>query len=218
MSAHDQDTPHAPDAEGQSSASHTPGAIKRRAGWVMAGIGLALIVALAAGVIPRSGAQASAQGTQTSTHDAVATANRQWASATCTNLLAWRTALTRDATSRDLGFGVPARIQDAIGATSRMLKRLDALGLPPAAQGGKARADAERLRSQVESRINDLQRAAARVQSGDLSALSTLIDDLRSDKALGAQMSGELRHFVTADLGLSLAGTPACRELVGIPN
>jgi hypothetical protein len=40
---------------------------------------------------------------------------------------------------------------------------------------------------------------------------------LKNDKAVAPRVVDELRHVLTVDLGLSLAETSACRQLVGIP-
>jgi hypothetical protein len=135
----------------------------------------------------------------------------------CSNVLDWKNELRRDATSLDLGSGAVARIDDAIAATTRMLNKLEKLGLPPAAQTPQARAEVAQLRSDIESRVHGIETAVGSVASGNLAALGTLFGDLQSDKVMGTQIVSELRHVLSVDLGLSLVETRACRELVGIP-
>lgn len=144
-------------------------------------------------------------------------ADEQWASATCTNILAWKKEIERDGTSLDLGFGPGARIQDAITATTRLISQLDALGLPPGAQTAQARVELNQLRSDLESRLHAIEGAASSVAGANIDAIGTLITDLENDKVLGNRLTGELSHIVSVDLGLSLVETRACRQLVGIP-
>lgn len=143
-------------------------------------------------------------------------ANKQWASATCTNILAWKNEITRDGTGL-LSLNAPTHINDAIAATKRMLATEDKLGLPPGAQTAQARAEATRLRTEIDSRVHSIETAASRVQSGDIAALGSLLTDLQNDQAMAPQVVDQLRHVLTVDLGLSLAETSACRHLVGIP-
>lgn len=58
---------------------------------------------------------------------------------------------------------------------------------------------------------------AHRVTSASLSAIPALLSDLEGDRALAPRLAGEVRRVVSVDLGLSLAETRACRQLVGIP-
>jgi hypothetical protein len=185
------------------------------------GIAAAVVVAFSTGLVTLPGLQKRARSTDGGAQAALAAdrtaATRQWASAACTNILDWKNAIHRDATNLDLGFGLPARVHDAVGATTRMLNQLNAIGLPPSPQAANARAEIEQLRSDLESRARNLEGAASSVGSGHLAAIGTLLGDLEADKEIGTQLSGELRHVVSVDLGLSLAETRSCRQLVGIP-
>lgn len=185
---------------------------------VIGGIAAAVVVAVAFGAIPIPGDQNSAQSTQTSAQASPAdmAANQQWAAATCTNILDWKNELQRDATGVTLGFGALARIQDAIAATTRMSDEVTTLGLPPAARTGQARAEIEQLRSDIESRVHNIERAAGSVAGGNLAAIGALLSDLEDGTAVGTQIVNELRPVVSVDLGLSIVETPACRQLVGI--
>jgi len=188
---------------------------------VMAVIAAAGVVAVRTGATTLSGAHDGTETTQAGARASLAAqrtaADEQWASATCTNILEWKNELQRDGTSAGLGFGALARIQDAIAATTRMLNELDKLGLPPVAQTAQARADADQLRSEIESHAHDIAAAADGVASGNLASIGTLLSGLESDKVLATQIVGELRRVASVDLGLSLVETRACRELVGIP-
>jgi hypothetical protein len=217
--APDEHAPHQPVAPAtarESSLRKTLGRVLP----IIGGIGAAVLVAVSTGVITVPGAQDSTQSTQTNAEASLAAkqraANQLWASATCTNILDWKNHMQRDATSLDLGLGALARIQDAIAATTRMQNELNKLGLPPAAQTAKARAEINQLRSTIASRIRNIQGAAGSLASGNLAAIGTLISTL-NDTIVGPQIVNELRHVVSVDLGLSLVETRACRQLVGIP-
>jgi hypothetical protein len=189
-----------------------------RVGLTMGAIAAAVVLAFAVGAISlpwnHRGSEEAAPASLAAQQTA---ANKGWASATCTNILNWKNEIQRDGTSLDFGLGASARLKDAVAATGGMLNELGKLGLPPGAQTAQARAEIERLRSDVESRVRNLKGAADSVASGNLAAIGTLVADLENDKGIGTQIAGELRHVVSVDLGLSLAETPACRELVGIP-
>ena len=144
-------------------------------------------------------------------------ANRQWAAATCTNVLEWKNEIQRDGTSLNLGFGPSARINNAITATRRLLNQLNTAGLPPAAKQANARAQIEQLHSDIETRLRAIEDTASSAASGHLLAIASLISDLGNYKTLGTQIASELRHVVSVNLGVSLAETRACRQLVGIP-
>jgi hypothetical protein len=178
----------------------------------------AVVLALTSGVIPVFGGGKNGEATARATLAAQrSAADAQWASATCTNILAWKNEIERDGTSLDLGLGPSARIKDAIATTNRMLGELDKLGLPPTASGSRAQAEIERLRADLESRLRTIEGTAGSVASGNFLAAGTLIGELENDRVLGPEILGELRRVVSVDLGLSLAETRACRQLVGIP-
>jgi hypothetical protein len=188
---------------------------------IIAGIAAAVLIAVRAGAITLPGTthgtgtpQTTPQASPAATR---AAANQQWASAMCTDILQWKSAIKRDATSLDLGFGVPARVKDAITTTMRTLSELDKLGLPPGAEGAQGRAETNQLRSRIASRVMKLQDAARSLASGNLGAAVTLLGDLKNDTVTGAQVVNELQHVLSVDLGISLVETRACRQLVGIP-
>ena len=188
----------------------------------MIGVGGAFLVAVSVGAI-------TLPGTHSGTHSAQArdvaslaakrtAANGRWASATCTSILSWKNDIHRDAANLDLGLGALPRIQDAITATTRMLNKINKLGLPPSVQTGQARADAERLRSDLQARVREIEEDARSVAGGNIAAIGTLLSDLRNDRSAGPQMVDRLRQIVSVDLGLSLVHTGACQQLIGIPS
>jgi hypothetical protein len=188
---------------------------------VVGGVIAAVTVAVSSGAVTIPGLSGGSQTAQASDHTALAAqrtaADKQWASATCTSILNWKNEIKRDGTSLNLGFGPGARIQDAITATTRLVNELDKLGLPPGANTTQARTELNQLRSDITSHLHDLEGTASSIAGGNLAAIGTLVTDLENDKVLGTQVAGALRHVVTVDLGLSLAETGACRQLVGIP-
>jgi len=198
--------------------------VGRRVARVVVTVGVvatAAIVAVATGAVRIPGLSDGSRRAPASDQAALAAqrtaADEQWASATCTNILAWKKQIEHDGTSLDLGFGPGARIHDAVTATTRLISRLDALGLPPGAQTAQARAELNQLRSDLGSRLHAIEGAANGVAGGNIDAIGTLITDLENDKVLGTRITGELSHVVSVDLGLSLVETPACRQLVGVP-
>ena len=184
---------------------------------VMVGVVAAGVIAVSAGVV-RLPLLHHSQRSQTTTLAAQHTAaNREWASAFCTNLVDWKNAIKRDGTSLNPSLGPIARIKDATAATAHMLGKLDKLGLPPAGQTAQSRAEANHLRSVLRSRARRLQADANNVASGNLAAIGSLVTDLNNDRAMSTEIGNELRRVVSVDLGLSLAETSTCRQLVGIP-
>jgi hypothetical protein len=188
---------------------------------VACGVAAAITVALSTGAVKIPGLSGGSQNAKASDQAALAAqrtaADEQWASATCTNILDWKNEIKRDGTSLNFGFGPTARIKDAISATTRLVSQLDNLGLPPGAQTAQARVELNQLRSEIAAHLRDVEGAASSLAGGNLAAIGTLATALENDKALGTQMTGELRHIVSVDLGLSLVEARACRQLVGIP-
>jgi hypothetical protein len=178
----------------------------------------AVLVAISTGAIKLPLGSASNQsGVGVSLTAERSAADQRWASAMCTGVLDWKNEIKRDGTSLNLGFGAVARIQDAIASTNHMLSDLHKLGLPPGAQSGPARAQTMQLRTELESRLHEIEGVAGSVAGGDFGAIGSLVGDLENDTGLGKQLGKELGHVVSVDLGLSLVETRACRELVGSP-
>ena len=198
--------------------------IGRRVGRValtMGAVGAAVVAVLSTGAITPPGFGNTSQAAQASDQAALAAqrtaADKQWASTTCTNILAWKNELKHDGTSLDFGFGPTARIKDAISATDRLMNQLNRLGLPPGAQSAQAQAELKKLRANIESRLRNLEGIASSVAGGNLGAIGALLSAVKNDKVLGPQIASELSHVPSVDLGLSLAETRACRQLVGMP-
>jgi hypothetical protein len=187
----------------------------------MSGTAAVLLVAVATAVMTLLGTAGETPTVQATDRTSLAAqrtaADRQWASAACTSILAWKNELHRDSSSLSLGFNPLTRVQDAIATTTRMLNRLDALGLPPSAQTPAGRAETAQLRADVAPRLRALEGAAGSVAAGNLAAIGTLVSDLGADGALPTEVVTGLRHLLSVDLGLSLVETRACRQLVGIP-
>ena len=99
-----------------------------------------------------------------------------------------------------------------------MLNKIDKLGLPPSVQTGQARADAERLRTDLQARVREIEEDARSVAGGNIAAIGTLLSDLKNDRAAGPQMVDRLRQIVSVDLGLSVVQIRACQQLIGIPS
>lgn len=185
------------------------------------GVAAAVAVAVITSAVTLPGTHNSTQSTQTSDQAALAAtesaANRRWASATCTNILAWKNEIRRDSMGLNLSFGSLGRIEDAVAATTHVLNELTKLGLPPAVRTAQARAEIEQFRADIESRVHKIEGDVHSVAGGNLAAIGALLSDLENAKVLGTEIDNELRHLLFADLGLSLVETPACRQLAGIP-
>lgn len=199
--------------------------VHKRLGWVLLAViavGGALVAAVSVGAITLPGTHSGAQSAQAKALVSPAAkqsaANKQWASATCTSILGWKNEIQRDAANLGLGLGALPRIQDAITATTRMLNKLDKLGLPPSVQNGQARADAERLRTDLQRRVREIENDARSVASGNIPAIATLLSDLKNDRAVAPQIVDRVRQIVTVDLGISAVQIPACQQLVGISS
>jgi hypothetical protein len=187
---------------------------------VMASIVGAVTVVITTGAVKVPGLSGGSRTRQPSEQATLAAqrtaAEEQWASATCTSILAWKNEIQRDGTSLNLGLGPSARVHDAIASSTRLLSALGKLGLPPGASP-QARAELDQLRADIASRLSNLEGAAGSVAGGNLAAIGTLLGDLESDKVLPGQIASELQHVLSVDLGLSVVETRACRQLVGIP-
>jgi hypothetical protein len=187
---------------------------------IMAGIVAAGVAAVASGAISLPGLAAGSHGRASSAAELAAqreAADREWATATCTNILDWKNEIEQDGTSLDPGIGPSARVKNAITATNRLLAELEKVGLPPTAHSAQAQVETEQLLSDVEARLHALEGTASSVERGNLLAIGALVSDLANDRVLGTQIASELRRVVSVDLGLSLAETRTCRQLVGIP-
>jgi hypothetical protein len=142
-------------------------------------------------------------------------ADQQWASATCSIVAGWKNEIQRDVHGLTLSLGAIPRVQDAIGATTRMVDGIEQRGLPPGLRGAEGRAQLEQLRFDVQSHMHGIESAASSVAAGNLGAIGTLLTDVANLPSVGGQIVGQLRN-VAPELGVSLASSPSCRQLVGL--
>jgi len=183
--------------------------------FILGALAAATAVALGTGAVklPASGnAQGSAQQAAAVRQMA---ANQQWASATCSTVVDWKNEIHRDLHGLTLSLAAIPRVQDAIGATTRMADSIEKLGLPPALQGAQGRAQINQLRSDIQSHLHGIESAASSVAGGNLGAIGTLLNDLGNAPSTESQIAGRLRD-VASELGVSMASSPSCRQLVGL--
>jgi hypothetical protein len=88
-------------------------------------------------------------------------------------------------------------------------------GHAPALQGPQGRAEVDQLRSDVESRLHGIESAASSVAGGNLGAIATLFGYLRNAPSTEGRIVGQVRD-TASELGVSLASSPSCRQLVGL--
>ena len=58
------------------------------------------------------------------------------------------------------------------------------------------------LRSDIESRLLNIEGTAGSVANGNLEAISALLSDVDSDTVVGTQIVNQLRQLLSVDLGL----------------
>ncbi|MBV9334921.1 MAG: hypothetical protein JO243_03430 [Solirubrobacterales bacterium] len=198
----------------EDAAAPGPGALVRRVipvVLILGALAAAVAAALGTGAVKLPGSANAQASTQPATAARQTAANQQWASATCSTVLGWSNETQRDLHGLTLSPGAIPRVQDAIGATTRMVKAIEKRGLPPALQG----AQGNQLRSDLQSQIPGIQSAASSVAGGNLGAIGTLLNDLRNAPAIKGQIVGHLRN-AASELRVSLASSPSCRQLVGL--
>jgi hypothetical protein len=224
--AHDEAAQAAP-AQGQPGqappAQRRERSLSRWAGITLlavSGVAAIVLVLSSAGVISLPGSRHSSDGAQTTAESAAASkvlaADEQWASATCTSVLNWENEIKRDESGLSFSLSSLSKIEDAISATTGMVNELGKLGLPPSAHAAQAQADLKQLRSDLESRAHDIESAASGVLSGNFTGISKLISELENYKSLGTTITNDLTQVVSVDLGLALAQTQSCQQLVGL--
>jgi hypothetical protein len=182
---------------------------------ILSALAAAIAVALGIGGVrlPQSGtAKVSAQQPLAARQMA---ANQQWASATCSTVLGWKSNIQRDMHGLTLSLSAIPRVQDAVGATTRAWDSIEKLGLPPALHSAEGRAELDQLRSDIQSHVQGIASAAGNVAGGNLAAIGTLLSDLKNAPSTGGQIIDHLRKLAS-ELGVSLASTPSCRQLVGL--
>jgi hypothetical protein len=183
--------------------------------FILGALAAATAVALATGALKLPGSGNARASTQQAAAARQMAANQQWASATCSTVVGWKNEIRRDLHGLTLSLGAIPRVQDAIGATTRMADSIEQRGLPPALQGAQGHARADQLRSDVRSQVNGIESAASSVAAGNIGAIGTLLNGLGNAPSMERQIVGDLRG-VASELGVSLASSPPCRQLVGL--
>jgi hypothetical protein len=184
--------------------------------FILGALAAAAAVVLGTGAVKLPAASGKATvGTQQAAAAGQMAANQQWASATCSTLVGWKNEMQRDAHGLTLSLGAISRVSDAVGATTRMVDSIEKLGLPPALRGAQGRAQVDQLRSDVQSHLRGIESAASSVAGGNLGAIGTLLSDLGNAPSVERQIVGDLRN-VASELGVSLAISPSCRQLVSL--
>jgi hypothetical protein len=183
--------------------------------FILGALAAVAAVALSNGAAKPSGSSDAQPGTQQAAAARQMAANQQWASAACSTMVVWKNEIQRDLHGLTLSFSAIPRVEDAIGATTRMVKSTQKLGVPPALQGAQGRAQLDQLRTDVQSRLLGIKSAISSVANGNLGAIGTLLSDLKNAPSMESQVVGQLRG-VASELGVSLASSPSCRQLVGV--
>jgi len=183
--------------------------------FILGALAAAIAVALGAGAVKAPGSGNANLSAQQAAAARQMAANQQWASDTCSTVLGWKNEIQRDMQGLTLSLSAIPRVQDAIGATTRAVDSIEKLGLPPALQSAEGRAELNQLRSDVQSHVQGIESAAGSVAGGNLGAIGTLLSDLRNAASMGGQIVAHLRG-VASELGVSLASSPSCRQLVGL--
>jgi hypothetical protein len=178
---------------------------------ILGALAAATAVVLGTGAVKLPGSGNTTTSAQQAAAARQLAADQRWAAATCSTMVGWKTEIESDLHGLTLSLGAIPRVQDAIGATTRMVDSIKKLGLPPALQG----VPGGLLGSDVEARVRGIESAASSVAGGDFGALGTLLSDLGNVPSLEGQIVGHLRDVAPA-LGVSLASSPSCRQLVGI--
>jgi hypothetical protein len=183
--------------------------------FILVALAAAIAVALGAGAANLPGTGNAKASTDQAAVTRQMAANRRWASATCSTVVGWKNEVQHDLHGLTLSLGAIPRVQAAIGATTRMVDSIEKLALPPALQSAQGRALVEQLRSDIQSHAHGVESAASSLAGGNVGALGTLLSDLANAPSVEAQIAGRLRD-VASELGVSMASSPACRQLVGL--
>ena len=107
---------------------------------ILGALAAATAVALGTGAFKLPGSSSARASTQQAAATRRMAVNQQWASATCSTVVGWKNEIQHDLHGLTLSLGAIPRVQDAIGATTRMVNSIEKLGLPPALQGAQGRA------------------------------------------------------------------------------
>jgi len=184
-------------------------------GFILGALAAAIAVALGTGAVKLPASAKAKVSTQQAAAARQMAANQRWASGTCSTVVGWKNEIQRDVHGLTLSLGAIPRVQDAIGATTRMVDSIEKLGLPPALQSAQGRTQVDQLRSDVQSHLHGIESAASSVAGGNLGAIGTLVSDLGNVPSMEGQIVGHVRD-VASELGVSLALSPSCQQLVNI--
>jgi len=169
--------------------------------------------ALAAIAITSAGLLIAGCGGSTQTSEA----NQRWANSVCTNMLAWQKQVHHDETSLNFGFGPRARLNDAIGATRRLVYEITVLGPPVEQRQSHSQGQFRRLGLAVQTKLTEAQTAANKVENGNLDAAAALISDLPAGASLASALLSDTRTLASTDLAIAVLETKTCRQLAGVP-
>jgi hypothetical protein len=183
--------------------------------FILGAFAAATAVALGTGAVKLPGSGNATASTQQAAAARQMAANQQWASATCSTVVGWKNEIQHDLHGLTLSLGAIPRVQDAIGATTRMVDSIEKLGLPPALQDAQGRAQVDQLRSEVRSHVHGIESAASSAAAGNIGAIGTLLSGVGNAPSMQRQIVGHLRG-VASELGVSLASSPSCRQLIGL--
>jgi hypothetical protein len=175
----------------------------------------AIAVALGTGAVNPSGSASAKVNPQQAAAARQMAATQHWASAACSTLLTWKNEIQRDVHGLTFSLDAIPRVQDAVGATSHMVDSIEQLGLPPTLQSAQARAQIAQLRSDIQSHVHEIESAASSVAAGNLGAIGTLVTGLGNAPSMERQFASHLRG-VASELGVSLASSSPCRQLISL--
>jgi hypothetical protein len=144
-------------------------------------------------------------------------ANQKWASVVCTDMLAWQKQVHHDETSFNLGLGPRARLDDAIGATRRLVNQITVLGPPATSHPRDDQIAFRQLGSALQTKLSEAQTAANKLESGDVDGATALIGGLPGGANLAAALLSDGRHVATPGLAIAVLDTKTCRQVAGVP-
>ena len=142
-------------------------------------------------------------------------ADREWANAVCTDIGAWKKQVHETYTSLSPSFSVQERLHQAIGATQLLVTQLKTVGLPNTKQGQQAQEQLQKIATDLETNLDQVETSAKQLKSGDVKGATKLLGQLASATASTVAGLNALRKVASSDLATALATTKACRNLGG---
>jgi hypothetical protein len=143
--------------------------------------------------------------------------NQRWANAACTDMRAWQKQVHHDETSFNLGFGPRARLNDAIETTRRLVNEITLLGPPASQRESRDQAAFRQLGAAMQTKLNQAQTAANKLEKGNVDAATALISDLPAGANLASALLSDARKLASPDLAIAVVETRTCRQLAGVP-